>query len=67
MSRMSSSGVSSVEEDDGVDGGEGGHDAGAFALGDDGARGAFEAADGGVGVEAEDELGAEACGSLRAG
>ena len=47
------------EEDDGVDGGEGGHDAGAFVLGDDGARGAFEAADGGVGVEAEDELGAE--------
>ena len=48
------------EEDDGIDGGEGGHDAGAFALGHDGARGAFEAADGGVGVEAEHELRAEA-------
>ena len=44
------------EEDDGIDGSEGGHDAGALPLGHDGASGTLEAADGGIGVEAEDEL-----------
>ena len=45
-----------LEEDDGVDGGEGCHHAGAFALPDDGPGGAFETADGAVGVEAEHEF-----------
>lgn len=43
------------EEHDGVDGLEGAEDAGAFVLGVDGAGGAFEAFDGGVVVEADDE------------
>lgn len=50
-----------------VDGGESGHDAGALALADDGARGAFEALDRGVGVEAEDELRAKPAAVLKQG
>ena len=55
------------KEHDGIDGGESGHDAGALAFADDGARWALEAADGGVGVEAEDELGAEAAAVFEQG
>ena len=55
------------EQHDGVDGGEGGHDAGAFALTDDGPGGPFEAADGAVGVEAEDEFRAETAAVLEQG
>ena len=48
-----------VEDDDGVDGGQGGHDAGTLALADDGPGRAFEARNGSVGVEAEHEPRAE--------
>lgn len=44
-----------VEEGDVVDGFEGGEHEGAVALVDDGAGGALEASDGGVGVDGDDE------------
>lgn len=52
------------EDDDGVDAAEGGDDFGAIEFGVDGAVGAFEGADGGVGIDGDDEGVSEGAGLL---
>lgn len=53
-----------AENDHGVHAGQGGEDGGAVAFGDEGAVGAFELADGAVGIEADDQEVAELFGAL---
>ncbi len=54
-----------VVDDDGVDAFESGEDFGAFLFRNDGAAGAFELADAGVAVEADDENVAEGAGGFK--
>lgn len=57
-------GASFGEDADGADAGEGSKDFGAVGFGIDGAGGAFEAADGGIVIEADEEEVAEGAGGL---